>query len=208
MSNPLVVDLFVEDRAHEEFLNPLLHRVAGEEEVSVRVRVRSGRGGHGRAIEELKLYQTLVEKGAIAPPTPDLVIVGIDGNCATFARKRTEIENATRVQFRDRLVVACPDPHVERWYLGDPESFQTVVGHRPSVGKRKCAHDHYKGLLAKAVRQAGHPATLGGIEFAREIVENLDWYRAGRNDASLKAFLDDLRARLRRLRQQSGDPSE
>lgn len=199
MSNPVNVDLFVEDRAHEEFLKPLLARVAQEEVAEVAVRVRSARGGHARAIEEFKLYQTLVEKGAAKAACPDLLIVGIDGNCTTFSRKRTEIQRAANALFLGRLVVACPDSHVERWYLADPDSFQSIVGQRPTVGKKKRARDYYKNVLAKAVRQAGHPPTLGGIEFARDIVGGMDWYRAGRNDASFGAFLDELRGGLRRL---------
>lgn len=199
MSNPVNIDLFVEDRAHEEFLKPLLARVAQEEGAELAVRVRSARGGHARAIEEFRLYQTLVEKGAANAAYPELLIVGIDGNCTTFARKRAEIQGAAKAAFLDGLVVACPDPHVERWYLADPDSFQSVVGQRPTVGKKKCARDYYKNALAKAVRQAGHPPTLGGIEFARDIVGGMDWYRAGRNDRSFGAFLDELRSGSRRL---------
>jgi len=199
MSSPVTVDIFVEDRAHEAFLVPLLRRIAREEKVVVTPRVRSGRGGHGRAVEEFRLYQTLVEKGAASATHPDLLIVGIDGNCTTVAKKRAEIQRAAKAAFLDRLVVACPDPHVERWYLADPDSFQSVVGQRPTVGRKKCARDYYKDALAKAVRQAGHPPTLGGIEFARDIVGSMDWYRAGRNDRSFGAFLDDLRGGLRRL---------
>ena len=125
------------------------------------------------------------------------MIVGIDGNCTSFARKRTEILDAVKPVLSERVVVACPDPHVERWYLADPDTFRSVVGHRPAPGRKKCVRDHYKGLLARAIRQAGHPATLGGIEFARELVEAMDLYRAGRADRSLKAFVDELRAGLR-----------
>lgn len=170
MRSPVAVDVFVEDRAHEAFLVPLVLRIAREEEVPVSPRVRSARGGHARAIAELKLYQDLVTKGAAGTP------------------------------FSDRLVVASPDPHVERWYLADPESFKAVVGQRPAVGKKKCARDHYKRVLAKTVRQAGHPATLGGIEFAPDLVEGMDLHRAGRGNHSLKAFLDGLRGKLRLLR--------
>lgn len=199
MNNPVNIDLFVEDRAHEEFLRPLLARVAQEEGAELVVRVRSARGGHARAVEEFRLYQALVENGAADAAYPELLIVGIDGNCTTFAKKRAEIQGAAKAAFLDGLVVACPDPHVERWYLADPDSFQSVVGQRPTVGKKKCARDYYKNALAKAVRQAGHPPTLGGIEFARDIVGGMDWYRAGRNDRSLGAFLDELRGGLRRL---------
>lgn len=199
MSNPIAVDIFVEDRAHEEILVPLLKRIAGEEQIIVTERVRSARGGHGRAIAEVKLYQNLVTKG-VAGTIPDVLIVGIDGNCSTFTAARQAIRNAITTPFADRLVVACPDPHVERWYLADPESFEAIVGHRPSLGKKKCVRDHYKNVLAKAVRQAGHPPTLAGIEFARDLAAGMDLYRASRNDRSLKSFVDDLRGSLRRLR--------
>ncbi|MEW6742539.1 MAG: hypothetical protein AB1486_07255 [Planctomycetota bacterium] len=199
MSSPVAVDIFVEDRAHAELLVPLLLRVAREEAMGVIPRVRSARGGHGRAMEELKLYQNIMRRGAADASHPDVLIVGIDSNCTTLAKKREMIRNVIEEPFCGRLVVACPDPHVERWYLADPDSFVCVVGSRPAIGRKKCVRDYYKGALAKAVRQAGHPATLGGIEFARELVEGMDLYRAGRNDRSLKAFLDDLRSRLRML---------
>ena len=199
MNRPVHVDLFVEDWAHEALLGPLVRRIAREEAVDVHIRFRSARGGHGRAIEEFRAYQQVVEVGAIGGPTPDLIVVAIDGNCASFTAKRTEIEGATRARFQNRLVAACPGPHVERWFLADPDSFHTVVGHRPTVGRAKCARDHYKQLLAKAIRDAGHPPTLGGMEFAAELVGAMDLYRAGRADRSLKAFVDDLRGRLRGL---------
>lgn len=202
MNRPLTVDLFVEDRAHEELLRPLVERVAAEEEVAVSVRVWTARGGHPRALHEFGLYQRLMEleRDADRGSGPNVVVVGIDGNCTTFARKREEIRRETKQALSDRVVAACPDPHVERWYLADPDSFIGVVGHRPAIGRKKCARDHYKALLADAVRAAGHPPTLGGIEFAREIALALDLYRAGKNDRSFKAFVDDLRGKFQRLR--------
>ena len=145
------------------------------------------------------LYQRAAEAGGLSGGPADLVVVGIDGNCSTFANARDEIQRATRPTFIHRLVVACPDPHVERWYLADPPSFNAVVGDQPKVGSRKCARDHYKQILADSIQRAGHPATLGGIEFAPELAAAMNLYRAGRNAVSLKAFLDELRAKLRGL---------
>jgi hypothetical protein len=204
MSSPVTVDIFVEDRAHEAFLVPMLQRIAREEDLVVSSRVRSARGGHGRAIAELKLYQQIVETGMPGFSPPDLLLAGIDGNCSTFAKAKKAIEGATHVPFSDRLVAACPDPHVERWYLADPESVKEVVGLRPTIAKKKCVRDYYKHALAKLVSKAGHPATLGGIEFAQELVERMDLYQAGKNERSLKAFVGDLRARLKTLRQGEG----
>lgn len=193
----LVMDLFVEDRAHEEFLKPLLARIAREERMTVWARVRSATGGHGRAIAEFKLYQRVVARSSLSSVAADLVVVAIDGNCSTFADARRSLRDAAEPMLQDRLVVACPNPHVERWYLADPQSFESVVGSRPDIGTRKCARDHYKQVLSSAIAQGGHPATLGGVEFAPELVEAMDLYRAGRNDSSLRAFIDDLRAKLR-----------
>jgi hypothetical protein len=203
-----LVDIFVEDRAHEAFLVPMLRRIAQEEKVVVTPRVRSGCGGHGRAVTELKLYQQVVETGMPGFAPPGLLLAGIDGNCSTFAKAKKAIVAATHAPFSDRLVVACPDPHVERWYLADPESFKEVVGHWPTVAKKKCARDYYKAALANIVRKAVHPATLGGIEFAKELVERMDLYRAGKNDPSLKSFVDDLRARLRAVHAAIGGGDE
>ena len=194
-SRVVVIDLFVEDSAHAEFLKPMLNRVAGEEGVEVRTRVISARGGHGTAIKEFKRYQHAKDK--IDREPGDLVVVAIDGNCSTFAKAREEILNSTIPTLIDQLVVACPDPHVERWYLADPKSFEVVVGYRPRIIPNKCERDHYKHLLLEAIRKADHPAPLGGIEFAPELVEEMDLYRAGKSDSSLKAFLDDLRAKLK-----------
>ena len=199
MSSPFTVDLFVEDTAHEELLRPLIERLATDEGVSVRVRTRSARGGHGRALQEYRIYQRLVIANAVPDPLPDLIVVGIDGNCTTAAKKRKEIEEATDQSLLGRMVSACPDPHVERWYLADPDSFHAIVGYRPTVGRKKCARDHYKRLLSDAVRNAGHPPTLGGIEFAGEIAQGLDWYRAGKADGSFGSFVEDLRKGLRVL---------
>ena len=200
MSDSLVVDLFVEDVAHEEFVGALANRIAREEQVALSVQARSARGGHPRAMGEFGTYQALVEKGALASRAPDLVVVVIDGNCTTSRKKRAEIQKATRPRFLDRLVAGCPNPHVERWFLADPDSFHKVVGYRPVIGREKCEREHYKRLLSDAIRKGNQPATLGGIEFAAELVEAMNLYRAGRSDSSLRAFVGDLRSRFREIR--------
>ncbi len=200
MSNRVFVDLFAEDRAHEELLKSLVVRIAEEEQLHVRIRVRSARGGHGRAISEFQRYQCLAVSDNPNSEMADMIVVAIDGNCSTFAKARENIQRATVESLVERLVIACPDPHIERWYLADPPSFERVVGHRPMVGPKKCARHHYKRILADSIHHGGNPATLGGPEFAPELVEVMDLYRAGRGNKSLKAFLDDFRTKLRSLK--------
>jgi hypothetical protein len=123
-------------------------------------------------------------------------VAAIDGNCSFFAKKREEIAAETLEIFKGVVAAACPDPHVERWSMADPDSFETLVGRRPALGKEKCTRDRYKKLLAEALRQAGHLAPLGGIEFAAELVAAMDLYRAGRNESSLRAFIREFRQKL------------
>ena len=199
MNSLTLVDLFVEDQAHEEFLKAMLGRIADEEQKKVRIRVRSARGGHGRALEELSLYQKGVLKAPSQMTTPDLIFIAIDANCKRWNAARKDIEGNVEGNFKDRSIVACPDPHIERWYLADLDSFAQVVGVRPRVAKKKCLRDYYKSVLSKAIIDAGYPPTLGGIEFAQDLVTAMDLYRAGKTDRSLKHFLDDTRARFRSL---------
>ncbi len=197
MSELLTIDLFAEDRAHEELLKALLFRIARQENKPIALHVRSARGGHGRALDELVLYQRSVIKVPEAFRVPDLLCVAIDANCQRFAQMRKEIEVKLESPFAERALIACPDPHIERWYLADPESCHQVIGGRPKLGRKKCERGYYKAVLAKAVRDGGHPPTLGGIEFAREIVEAMDFFRAGKAESSLKHFLDAATARIR-----------
>jgi len=198
MSETVHVDLFAEDRAHEEFLRPFILRVGRESAVDVDVRVRAARGGHGRALDELRNYQRSVARGVAGLRRPDVLVVAIDGNCQPYGRARREIEAAIGSDWHPIAAVACPDPHIERWYMADPASFADVVGRGPRLGKRKCDRGRYKRILADTARRAGHPALLGGIEFAQDLVRQMDLYRAGKNERSLRHFLDDLSARLKR----------
>lgn len=192
------VDVFVEDRAHEELLKALVERLAREEGKSADIRVRSARGGHARALRELRVYQDSVSRGVAGLTMPDLLVVGIDANCSKHSEARERVRAELLPAFRDITVIACPDPHVERWYLGDREGFRAAVGAQPVFKAGKCERDYYKQRLENAVRDADEVPTLGGIEFAREIVLQMNLYRAGKADRSMKAFLDDLSAALRR----------
>ena len=50
------IDLYCEDHGHELFVTALIRRLAREERVTVDLKTRSGRGGHGRAVTELKAW--------------------------------------------------------------------------------------------------------------------------------------------------------
>jgi hypothetical protein len=197
MNSVVAVEVFAEDAAHEAFLLPFIKRLAAQEHMVPEISVRTALGGHGRVLSEFDLFGKLVSSGRLT--VPDFIVVCIDANCRKYAQAREEIVNRTDASLRGCVAVACPDPHIERWYMGDPECFASVVGVAPSLPRRKCQRDSYKSALMNAIRQAGHLAPLGGIEFASELVDQMDLFRACRGDKSLKAFTDELKGTLTRL---------
>ncbi len=185
------VALFVEDAAHEVFLNALLRRLAREHSVEVRVVPYSASGGLGRALRELKHFVNDLERGRVG--WPDLLVVGLDANCHTYSVRRRQIEAALGHK-APTAVCAVPDPHVERWLLVDSAAFKAVVGRGCAAPDHRCERGRYKRQLIDAVRKAGLVPLLGGLEHTEDIVEAMDLTRVGISDASLGRALGDLRA--------------
>ena len=200
MSNQVIVDLFAEDRAHESFLEPLLTRIAREQDQVSKWRYAYVLPeGHSRAIAEFELYQSIVTKSLLSSESADIVVVAIDGNCSTFTEERRRIQDATVPMLRDPTGHSMSGSTHRAVVRRGSSVVRDYVGYRPNVGDKKCARGHYKQVLTTTIRQAGHQVILGGVEFAPELVEGMDLYRAGRNDSSLNAFLRDLRVRLRQV---------
>jgi len=196
MTDRITVDLFAEDKAHEEFLRALIDRLARKEGKDVVVRVQSARGGHGRAITELKIYQKIRLKVG-GGELPNILVIAIDGNCKPFADAKREIEASLESGFQPIAAVACPEPHIERWFLADPAGCKQVIGIAPRLSKRKCDRNVYKKLLSDTVEKAGHISLLGGIEFARELVEVMDLDHVSKAEKSFHAFIDSIVGLLR-----------
>lgn len=193
------VDLFAEDKAHELFVSALLRRMFREANVTLSLNVRSAVGGHGRVLTELRTYQRAVLRGAAGLVCPDLLIVMIDANCKGLVDARNGILEEIITTAAGETVVACPDPHIERWFFADPEAFFRVIGVDQQPGKKKCERDKYKTMLRNAVSRGGHFPTLGGLEFAQDLVREIDLHRAGRNEPSLAALIEDVRAFAQRV---------
>lgn len=190
-----VVRLFVEDRAHDEFVRALVERVAKEERRSVSVHTATARGGHSYVWSELKLFLKVVGQ------TPDLLVVAIDCNCNSLTAVQSRVTRLIDSARFPRCAYALPDPHIERWYLSDPEALYRSLCAEATLDAKKCERDRYKQQLVDAIQEAGKIVTLGGAEFAREIVEAMDFYRAGRNESSLRHFVRSLRGHMRVPRQ-------
>lgn len=188
--------LLGEDAAHENIGRALISRCAAEEDVAVSLTVLSARFGIPRLRVELRAFQAVLAR---AGGVPDLLVVLVDANDVGFSARRREVEDQLDMSLLPAAVVGVPDPYVERWMLADPDSFASLFGVRPEVGRAR-TRSAWKRRLVSALEDAGQIVTQGGAEFADEVVEAMDLYRAGRHAPSLDAFVADLRAALRRMR--------
>ncbi len=132
-------------------------------------------------------------------PWPDMIVVATDSNCADINERVKEIRGYTN-QSPVPVVLAIPDPHVERWLLLDGAAFKVAVGHGCNAPDQKCDRDRYKQLLIEAVRDAGVVPLLGGLEYAEDIVRLMEIERAAGADKSFARFVDDLTVVFREWR--------
>ena len=182
-----VVALFVEDYAHQAIIGALVQRLADEYGIWVRLDWRNAIRGDGQVVKEFKTYlRDLRRQG----DRPDVIVVATDANCHGLNGRVKEIGNP---QTPAPLVLAVPDPHVERWLLLDGAAFKTVFGRGCAAPDKKCSRDLYKQRLIEAIDAAERTQNFGGIEFAEDIVHNMDIERAGQADRSLQRFVEDMR---------------
>ena len=186
------ITLFGEDHAHEVVVGALVTRIAEENGIDIRQQWRSATGGHGRVARQLDRY--VRDLRSQSGPWPELIVVATDANCHGL---RERVRQVTPRHVPVPIVLAVPDPHVERWLLLDGAAFKAVIGRGCKAPDRKCNRNRYKELLIAAIRAAGSPL-LGGVEYAQDIIRNMDIDRAASADASLRNFVDNLRATFQR----------
>gem|GEM_PF-191020 len=197
VAKPIVTGYFLEDIAHERFMKALVERIALEQGIraeNLSHDIRNATGGSGKSLAQFKRFLHEYAKGRES--AFDIIVVAIDGNCTGYTQKRSEI-TAIKEQtgYGGQLVCAVPDPHIERWYLADGIACQKAIRSTapPDCPAYKCEKGRYKNALGEAIRSAGVITLLGGAEFGPQIVEEMDFYRAGQNDSSLKHFIEELR---------------
>jgi hypothetical protein len=190
----LKIGLFLEDQAHKSFISPLLNRLIQESSLEIQVEERSVSGGHGAVLEALGQYLKDVQRQELN--YYDAVVVGTDANCMGLMDRRKEVERVTSVYPHISVVLAIPDPHIERWFLLDSAAFKKVLKVGCRAPDQKCSRDRYKNELRQAVSQQGTFAPLGGIEYAEDIVEHLDMKTASK-DKSFGQFVSDVRRVLK-----------
>lgn len=189
------IALFVEDYAHRLVVGPLVNRIVDKHRVEARLTWRNAVGGHGKVVQELGAYFSDLNRQRGS--WPSLIIAATDANC-TGLKNRVKDVNRHVQSARAPVVLAVPDPHVERWLLLDGAAFKTAVGHGCDAPDQKCNRNRYKERLIDAVRSAGVTPNLGGLEYAEDIILNMDIERAAQADKSLGRFVGKLRAEIRK----------
>jgi Domain of unknown function (DUF4276) len=188
------IALFCEDSGHEAFVGAVVRRLANRRSVKINLRVASARHGYGRVVSELGQLVRDLERGQSS--LPDALIVATDANCKGLLERRKEVDAVLPDVLKPFVVHAIPDPHIERWMLLDAGAFKKVFKRGCSPPDQKCEKSRYKKILRDEVIASGFRPALGGMEFAEDIVENMD-LRPGRlKDKSFGRFIQTLDGRL------------
>jgi hypothetical protein len=193
---------FLEDLAQEGFIKALVERIAYEESIvgdSLIHDIRSARGG-SRIITEFKDF--IRDTSRVGATDIDFLVVAIDGNCKGYNERVKQLDRKIKSNhpFKERVVYAVPDPHIERWYLMDQRALRVGIGIDivPSLPPYKCKRDYYKKIINQALKESNVNSLLGGAEYAERIVDSIENLESlGRQNAGFKSFLESLRRMLR-----------
>lgn len=192
------VVFFLEDVAQEALIPSLVERLMTEEGKNpddYNLRILSSRGGGSiRAYKDfLKQARRRASLGA------DVLIVGSDGNCNGFAKRRSQLLKVSTEELYPEVITAIPDPHIERWYLLDSQALANAasVPVQAVPPHAKCDKGHYKKLLRDTFARQNLFPPLGGAEYGPLVAKTMDLYAAGTLDHALRDFVDHVRSWLR-----------
>lgn len=192
----LKIGLFVEDEAHKRFVQRLLTRIIREESpLEIDIVERSSSGGHGKVVSEFGTYLKDLQREGLN--YFDAVIVGTDANCFGFAERRKRLEKEAKRFPGVTVVYAIPDPHIERWFLLDQAAFKSALDVGCRAPDKKCSRDKYKNALREAVMKSHIYPALGGIEYAEDIVDQIDIDKIARSDKAFGHFVRGVRNLLK-----------
>lgn len=200
MVGKVMIAYFLEDIAHEKFLRALVARVAQETGLSnddLMEDVRNATGGSPRAFRELERFLADVQSKSINPY--QILIVAIDSNCDKYIEVRKRITGIINgANYNSPVVLAIPNPYIERWYVMDPQAFKsatgaTVVAKLPRKHRQRVS---YKKIIRDALLTAGIRSTLGGAEYGEKVARQIDLYKAGKADNSFGRFVHSLKTEM------------
>jgi hypothetical protein len=216
--NKFKVLYFLEDRGHREFITALTRKIISEVfdgfEVEIIDDVRSAnpikarhRGEDKRTAEYVGGYKDYLKDLRKSDSFDyNAFIIVMDGNCNGVSKRVQELSKHVKSDdsFCSIVVYAVPDPHIEKWYVMDVMAFKSGVGldSAPELPPEKCERNYYKKFLTTIISNGlGSVPSLGGAEYAEDIVNNIDSiYRFAQLDKGCKKFVNDLRALAKRVK--------
>jgi len=195
---------FLEDRAQEGFIKSLVKKVAKEESIPdgyLYHDIRSARGG-SRIINEFRKFLSNIEKMDISE-LDIILIVSLDGNCKGYNERVKQLDKYIKEDnpFKNKVIYAIPDPHIERWYLMDQKALKSGIGlvKVPKLPPYKCKKSYYKQLLNNTLKESNVTSLLSGAEYAERIVDCIEKLEVlSRQDVGFKIFIKDLRRMFRK----------
>ena len=197
------IAMSVEDNAQEQFIKGILKRILKEygfNDDDYEITPLCNKGG-----KSLLALKTFINEGKrISFRTKDILIVGSDANCMGFMERKKQIDKIIADSQYKNVIMAIPNPHIERWYLMDLQALKKAVDAPISVNlpSFKCEKGFYKRLLKSAFQSAGIVPPLGGTEYGEEIAKYVDLYECGKIDHGFKEFNEQLRLGLSEFRKQ------
>lgn len=200
------VGYFLEDRGHESFVRALVARTAREKGFPQEGWVDDVRASTGG--KSIQAYREFLKglRGGVQHLPFDVLIIASYGNCHGYLERKNQLVGyAQRMKLTelDRIVFAIPDPHIERWYMADPKAFNRVFGggNVPALPAYKCQKSFYKKVMQDAIASSEVTPQFRGYEYGPRIVDEMNLYVTGKEDPSLKHFLDDLADAITRVKE-------
>lgn len=166
-----------------------MNRTASEHKIETNLIWGNALRGHGAVVREFKIY--LRDLRQDRANLADLVIVATDANCKGHNERLRELRDSIR-EVSIPIIYAVPDPHIERWLLLDSAAFKSVFGSGCPPPDFKCERARYKKMLMEAIMATGVVPSLGGIEFAKDLVTAMDLERIARIDNSFAKLYNEL----------------
>jgi hypothetical protein len=186
------IALFVEDDAQRSLVSGLVERKAEMEHVEVSIHQRSVEGGAGRALKRLKTFAADLRAGLTFA---DILVICIDADNFGTRQRRRDIKAALG-GYNGLVVMAVPDPHIEKWYLLDPRAVSRSLRRDYPASPPPKGSRSYKRALLDAFLLADVRPPSGGSEFGEDIAAVMDLSLA-RSDQDFARFMDDLRTTMR-----------
>ena len=196
------VGLFAEDEGHRGLITGVIRRVATDLRVDVDLIERTAMGGKAQVLRSLRDYVRDLVHGR--EPFIEILVVALDSDCDAAGKRRDALRAADG--FAGKIVLAIPEPHVERWFLLDPQAPARALGEggAAALPDMKCEPNRYKQALRAAFAGMGVDPPAGGVLYGEEIADTMNLELACRH-ADFSAFLGDLRGALRLVRREQSN---